>query len=226
MLHRKTRPFPAKNRKGQLTGKMTNPKNYFICRTYINAQRHRGKSCSTHHADTEALTLLVLETLRDVSHQAQSNRKGFLRQFRQSTDDSAEMKKALAEKQERQEKLDELIMEAYEANFKGQLTDEQLQAVVSEYEAEQEKLGAEINALEGQLSDQPEQKQDGQKFVNTLKKFPDFTELTSEMVNELIDKIVVHERTGKRNNYQQEIDIYFKFVGKIRLNGEEGEKKE
>ena len=35
------------------------------------------------------------------------------------------------------------------------------------------------------------------------------------MVNELIEKIVVHERVGTRSSYEQEIEIYFIFVGKV-----------
>jgi hypothetical protein len=39
------------------------------------------------------------------------------------------------------------------------------------------------------------------------------------MATELLEKIVVHERVGSRNNYEQEIEIYFRFVGKVGETG-------
>jgi hypothetical protein len=39
------------------------------------------------------------------------------------------------------------------------------------------------------------------------------------MVTELLEKIVVHERIGSRNNYEQEIEVHFKFIGKVGETG-------
>ena len=47
-------------------------------------------------------------------------------------------------------------------------------------------------------------------------KYTDLTELTAPLLNELIEKIVVHE--GVRDdsgNRTQEVDIYYRFVGMI-----------
>ena len=57
-------------------------------------------------------------------------------------------------------------------------------------------------------------KQDGRRFLKALRQFTSFDTLTPEMVEALVDKIVVHERIGTRSDYQQEIEIYFKFIGK------------
>ena len=43
------------------------------------------------------------------------------------------------------------------------------------------------------------------------------TELTKEMACELIDKIVVHEAVGKKPNRQQQVDIYYNFIGQFDL---------
>ena len=37
------------------------------------------------------------------------------------------------------------------------------------------------------------------------------------MLNDLVDKIVIHEKTGDRSCREQEIDIYFNFIGKFEL---------
>ena len=43
------------------------------------------------------------------------------------------------------------------------------------------------------------------------------------MLESLIDKIVVYEKTGERSDRQQEIDIYFNFIGKFDLTYSEEE---
>ena len=65
------------------------------------------------------------------------------------------------------------------------------------------------------LSEQKAEIDNISKFAAVAKKYLDFTELTKPMLNELIDKIVVHEgdkSTGKRT---QKIDIYYRFIGLI-----------
>ena len=37
------------------------------------------------------------------------------------------------------------------------------------------------------------------------------------MACELIDKIVVHEAVGKKPNRQQQVDIYYNFIGQFNL---------
>ena len=58
---------------------------------------------------------------------------------------------------------------------------------------------------------------DIKRFVAIIKKYKNPTELTRELVMELIDKIVVHEAVGKKPNREQQIDIYFNFIGQFEL---------
>ena len=41
------------------------------------------------------------------------------------------------------------------------------------------------------------------------------TELTAELLNTLIEKIVIHEATTVDGMREQNIDIYYRFIGKI-----------
>ncbi|WP_301183424.1 DUF4368 domain-containing protein, partial [Streptococcus suis] len=43
------------------------------------------------------------------------------------------------------------------------------------------------------------------------------SELTVEMVNELIDKIVIRKPTGTKRNRIIQIDIYYNFIGKLNI---------
>ncbi len=59
------------------------------------------------------------------------------------------------------------------------------------------------------------------KFISLVKKYTDFSELTTPMINEFVDKILVHE--DKWDNYErtQEVEIYLNFIGKFELPQEE-----
>lgn len=54
-----------------------------------------------------------------------------------------------------------------------------------------------------------------------ISKYTKLPELTVEIVNGLIDKIVIHKQTGTKRNRIIQIDIYYNFIGK--LNNEKSE---
>ena len=46
-----------------------------------------------------------------------------------------------------------------------------------------------------------------------MKRYTDFSELTTPMLNEFIEKVIVHEGEGRGNDRRQRIDIYLNFIG-------------
>ena len=53
------------------------------------------------------------------------------------------------------------------------------------------------------------------KFIELVHRYTDFTELTTPMINEFVDKIVVHEADKSTGDRIQQIDIYLKYVGRL-----------
>ncbi|HFI0036477.1 TPA: DUF4368 domain-containing protein [Streptococcus suis] len=53
------------------------------------------------------------------------------------------------------------------------------------------------------------------KFMTRIFKYIEVSELTVEMINELINKIVIHKPTGTRRNRITQIDNYYNFIGKL-----------
>lgn len=51
------------------------------------------------------------------------------------------------------------------------------------------------------------------KFIALVKRYTDFTEITAPMLNEFIEKVIVHEATGGRAHRKQKVDIHFNFIG-------------
>lgn len=217
MFNKRQNPQPLKDRDGSFTGKYNKGTDGFECRTFTTGKKHKETICSRHWVNTETLQTLTLETLKSIAAASLSDEKTLLcklAQADQNQDPVPDNKKLLHEKRNRSAELNRLIEGAYEANFKGKLTDGRLATLVAGYEAEQERLEQEIAAITRQISEAEMPKQDGRRFLKALRQFTSFDTLTPEMVEALVDKIVVHERIGTRSDYQQEIEIYFKFIGK------------
>ena len=52
-------------------------------------------------------------------------------------------------------------------------------------------------------------------FLDLAKKYTNFSELTTPMINEFIDKIMVHAPDRSTGDRVQEVDIYLNFIGKF-----------
>ena len=213
------REYPKLDKEGNPTGKVCKAQDFFACPTYLNGKKHRQMICSRHMVHTEVLNVLVLESLRQLAQAAMADEQTFLAaisraNLRDMESDSMKVWKAsLRKNQKRHAELDGLIQGAYEANFKGNLTDERLAHLVDRYEAEQGQIEAEIQSLQTKCQTVQEQQRDGKQFLSIIRKVTTFEELTSEILETFVDKIVVHQHVGSRFKYQQEIEIYFKYIG-------------
>lgn len=60
--------------------------------------------------------------------------------------------------------------------------------------------------------------QSGQtNFIELVKRYTDFSELTTPMLNEFVEKILVHEADYSSGERVQEVEIYLNFIGKFEL---------
>lgn len=54
-----------------------------------------------------------------------------------------------------------------------------------------------------------------EQFLEVAKKYTDFSVLTVPMLNEFIDKIIVHAPVWNEGERTQEVEFYFNFIGKF-----------
>ncbi|WP_237037596.1 DUF4368 domain-containing protein [Mediannikoviicoccus vaginalis] len=114
-----------------------------------------------------------------------------------------------------------MIRKPYENNVSGKLSDKHFDIILKDYEKEQMALEKSIEHSKSILKNFEEDSIRADKFISLVKKYTDFSELTTPMINEFVDKILVHE--GKWDNYErtQEVEIYLNFIGKFELSQEE-----
>ena len=181
-----------------------------------------GTLCKTQHRINEDVVLsLVSEMLKAIAEYAKHDRAEFVRvvQEAQSSQQTTEVRKQrtrLATAKQRVSELEVLLCKIYEDNILGKLSDSRYATLDAQYAKEQAELTAEISALEKAVKSYETHEKDADRFIALIDKYENFDKLTIAMLNEFIEKILVHERDRKGSiQTTQEVEIYFNFVGRF-----------
>lgn len=187
----------------------------FICGNY----RQLTRDCTMHYIPTQKLEAAILSTIQRVSWYVRNNKAEFIERVREASDLRQEeavkdSKTQLAKAKRRHKELDGLVKKLYEANATGKLPDKHFTRLLAEYDEEQAALEASMTEWQEQIDNWNADKLKTEKFIELVKRYTDFSELTTPMLNEFIEKVVVHEATGGRgNSRRQRLDIYLNFIG-------------
>ena len=180
-----------------------------------------GSLCPTQHRiKAEAVLTLIADMLRAIAEYSKNDRAEFIRtvqetQAAQQTADISKKRKRLAAAQKRAGELEKLICKIYEDNALGKLPDARYEALDAQYAKEQDALNAEITELEKAVTGYEQSRKSAEKFIALIDKYENFNTLTNTMLNEFVEKILVHERARKGSqDTTQEVEIYFNFVGR------------
>ena len=180
-----------------------------------------GSLCPTQHRiKAEAVLTLIADMLRAIAEYSKNDRAEFIRtvqetQAAQQTADISKKRKRLAAAQKRAGELERLICKIYEDNALGKLPDARYEALDAQYAKEQDALNAEIEELEKAVTRYEQSRKSAEKFITLIDKYENFDTLTNTMLNEFVEKILVHERARKGSqDTTQEVEIYFNFVGR------------
>lgn len=126
-------------------------------------------------------------------------------------------KKQLEQYQKRIIDIDNVIKHIYEDNISGKITDERFMTLSNDYENEQKDLKEKITQLNTDISKAEQEELDITTFIDKVRKYTNIKKLTPEIVNELIDKILIHQQVIVDGKKFQQIDIYYSGVGIISI---------
>ena len=181
-----------------------------------------GKLCATQHRINEEVVLsLVSDMLKAIAEYAKHDRAEFVRvvQEAQSSQQTAAVRKQrtrLAAAKQRVSELEVLLCKIYEDNILGKLSDSRYATLDAQYAKEQTELNSEIASLEKAVDGYEKHEKDVDHFIALIDKYENFDKLTIAMLNEFVEKILVHERDRKGSTQTtQEVEIYFNFVGRF-----------
>lgn len=181
-----------------------------------------GTLCKTQHRINESVVLeLISDLLKAIAEYAKHDRAKFIRVVQEAQDShfTADVKKKrsrLVTAQNRLNELEVLLCKIYEDNILGKLPDTRYATLDAQYGKEQAELKAEVDSLEEFLQSHEQNTKSAERFISLIEKYENFDNLSIGMLNEFVDKILVHERDRKGSTQTtQEIEIYFNFVGKF-----------
>ena len=204
-------------------GKSIKPSDYnFICSRY---RKHIGEQlCTAHRIREVALDEIILEEIRRITYYARTKTREFVEFInkKSSSENRRELTaktNELAKLEKRNAELNTLFKRLYEDNVLGKITNEQFRMLSDGYNAEQRTIADQIPILQKQIEDLKASSTNVERFVTISNKYTDLQDLTPEILRTFVDKIVIHERTEKwAKTAEQQIDIYFRYVGCIVTN--------
>ena len=210
---------------------------HYFCPQEKNGLNHDHYKCSgyrkpidgcenPHYIQKSALIEIVSDKLRQTIQESHFDQEAFLKKLEQQSQaqfskDNKRQRQQLQKDEHRFKEIDRIIQKLYEDNLFGKISDERFVKLSQSYEEEQHQLQASISNLTEKIANQQEDKLNISKFMTRISKYTELPELTVEIVNELIDKIVIHKPIGTKRNRIIQIDIYYNFIGK--LNNEKSE---
>lgn len=193
---------------------------FYNCSTFTLTRQRETTCCCSHYVGSNAIRKLILETIRTVSAFAITNEQEFIAQVRTASElqhnaAAKELKRKLSKAKKRSSELDVLIKRLYEAYALEKIPEKRFEALSAEYEQEQAELEQIISKGQAEWDAFQADTDRVNQFLALAKKYTDFTELTTPMINEFIEKILVHAPVKIDGERTQEIEIYLKFIGKF-----------
>lgn len=117
--------------------------------------------------------------------------------------------------EKRLKELDTLFAKLYEDRLQGKINGRNFNMLTAKYQQEQDELQELVETLSARLQEENEDISNKKKWIALIKEYTDPQELTAPLLNALIDKIVIHEAVATEDGKEQEVEIFYRFIGKI-----------
>lgn len=197
-----------------------NRPNAYTCCGY----RKKLNQCTSHYIREDILSDIVLKKIQSVIAANKLNgtefRKGIEKSLKTRNNTNQKLlEKQLEETKNRIDEIENAVKKMYEEKLSGTLDNETFALLSEGYVKEKKSLENTVTNMLRKLSEENRISHDVSVFFNVLNKYAEVTELTQEVVANLIDRIEVHESTpvvGKRIKNNR-VDIYFIGAGIIEI---------
>ena len=204
------------------SGRPDHPHHEYVCSGY----RHYSKSCTCHYIRVEVVEQLILDAIRRASRYAIENEAAFIQRVREEAalqQEAAvrESRRRLTKGKRRREEISRLIKKLYESYAADKIPENHFSELLAGYDAEQKSLDAELERLQAEIDRYNTDSVRADRFLELVKRHTEFTELTPTLLNEFVEKVVVHEAVKIEGKRTMQVDIYLNFIGKFDLPEQE-----
>lgn len=192
------------------------PYSHYTCSQYGQGLRQ----CSAHYIRYDFLYHYVLTRIQDLWRQAQVDETELLHRLLKGSEQelAANAKRQSAEltrAEKRRTEVDRKFAKLYEDWSDGRITEYNFNMMSQKYQTEQQELTEKIEKLSAELESEKQTTVDAETWISLIKQYANPTELTVELLNTLIEKIIIHEAATVDGMREQNIDIYYRLIGKI-----------
>ena len=111
--------------------------------------------------------------------------------------------------------LDKILKRLYEDSVFERISEERFRTLSGEYEAEQDKLKVQCAGLQDTLEYNKKKANEIKAFASLVEQYTNISEVTSELLHILIDRIVIHEKEVAEDDIIMKVDIYYRFIGNV-----------
>jgi len=186
----------------------------YVCSSY----RQLTRDCTMHYIPTKNIEKLILSTIQRISWYVREHETDFIQKVREASTVQQEetvkdSKRQLIQAKKRFAELDTLVKKLYESNATGKLSDRHFERLMGEYDSEQSTLEITMRELQGKIDTWGEDNLKTDRFIELVKRYTDFSELTTPMLNEFIERVTVYEGEGRGSNRRVRVDIHLNFIG-------------
>jgi len=200
------------------TDRPDHPHHEYVCSSY----RHYTRSCTCHYIRVSVIENLILTSIRRVSKYVRENETEFIERVRETSalqQETAikENRKKLLQAERRREEITGLIKKLYETFATGKIPENHFADLLKDYDTEQTALNGEIAELQAAIDKFNTDSVRADKFIELVKRHTEFTEFSPLLLNEFIEKIIVHEGDKSSGKRVQEVEIFLNFIGKFNL---------
>jgi DNA invertase Pin-like site-specific DNA recombinase len=202
------------------TGRLDQPHHEYVCSSY----RHYSRSCTCHYIRISVIENLILDAIRRVSGYVRNNEAVFVERVLKEhalQKDAAvkESKRKLTQSQRRRDEISGLIKKLYESYAADKIPEKHFTELLTGYDAEQSGLEADIVRMQAEVDMFNTVTINIDKFIELIKRHTEFAEFSAGLLNEFVEKIIIHEADKIDGVRTQDIEIFFSFIGKFELPG-------
>ena len=193
---------------------------YFNCSGYNKGNR---KICnSTHYIRVDFLEKVALGEIRRLTKLATQYESEFAKIVMGHSIKAAEQERQLKQKElnslmARDKELDNLFEHLYEDNVCGKISDDRFAKMSIKYELEQKEVSSRIKELQAELESEKSKAVTSDMFMASVRKYTRARKLTPRMLNELIEKIEVHQSEKIDGKTVQRLTIHYNCIGAIEI---------
>ncbi len=205
------------------TGKnMTPQQDCYRCSRY----KSNTGDCTMHFIREETLKLFVLQRIFDVTALFFDDAMAFeeaakKQRFQEAEKEAKKRKREIAQAEKRIAELDRIFKRIYEDDISGAISHERFLKLSADYEAEQKELTEQVKAWREAVETFEQDQADFASFAAIVRKYVGIRELTPTIVNEFVEKIIVHAPDKSSGHRRQKIELVWNFIGEVNLPGDD-----